>query len=128
MKKHTRVLMTKIGQDGHDRGIKVVTTMLRDAGLEVIYTGPWQTPESITQVAIEEDVDIIGVSSLSYDHPLIFKLLDLLKENDVNIPVILGGIIPRSDAEELKKAGVKEVFHPGSTIESILECIEKVTA
>ena len=125
--KKIRFLMTKIGQDAHDRGVNVVATMLRDAGIEVIYTGIWQTPESVTQAAIQEDVDIIGISSLTYDHPLIFKLLDLLKEKHADIPVVAGGIIPSDEAEDLKRAGVKEVFNPGCTIETILECVHKVT-
>ena len=126
MKKHIRVLMTKLGQDGHDRGVKVITSMLRDAGLEVIYTGPWQTPESVTQVAIQEDVDIIGISSLTFDHPLIYNLIGQLKQNGAEIPIIAGGIIPTKDAKELESAGVKKVFHPGSTIDSILEIINDV--
>lgn len=126
MKKHIRVLMTKLGQDGHDRGVKVITSMLRDAGLEVIYTGPWQTPESVTQVAIQEDVDIIGISSLTFDHPLIYNLMGQLKKNKVEIPIIAGGIIPTKDARDLENAGVKKVFHPGSTIDSILEIINNV--
>ena len=125
--KKIRLLMSKIGQDAHDRGVKVVTTMLRQAGIEVIYTGIWQTPESVVQAAIQEDVDIIAISTLTYDHPLIFKILDLLKEKHADIPVVAGGIIPSDEAEDLKKAGLKEVFNPGCSIETMLECIHRVT-
>lgn len=106
MEKKIRVLIAKPGLDGHDRGAKVVAKALRDAGMEVIYTGLRQTPEQIISAAIQEDVDIIGLSILSGAHMSICrKILNLMEENNFNVPVFVGGIIPADDVVELKKNG-----------------------
>ena len=117
-----RVLIAKPGLDGHDRGAKVVARALRDAGMEVIYTGLRQTPESIVESAIEEDVDLIGLSILSGAHMVLFpRVLKLLKEKKAgDIGVFAVGIIPDEDARRLKKAGVKAIFGPGATLEEIV--------
>ncbi|ACJ75859.1 methylmalonyl-CoAmutase, subunit alpha [Thermosipho africanus Ob7] len=130
MEKKIRVLIAKPGLDGHDRGAKVVSKALRDAGMEVIYTGLRQTPEQIVKAAIQEDVDVIGLSILSGAHMSICKkVLDLMKENDIeNIPVFVGGIIPEDDARELKKMGIKEVFGPGTPLSTIVEKIKGLFA
>ena len=117
-----RILVAKPGLDGHDRGAKVVARALRDAGMEVIYTGLHQTPEQIVQTAIQEDADAIGLSVLSGAHMTLFrKVIDLLTERDAtDIVVFGGGIIPESDMERLKAAGVSGVFTPGATLEQIV--------
>ena len=116
-----RVLVAKPGLDGHDRGAKVIARALRDAGMEVIYTGLRQTPEQIVSAALEEDVEFIGLSILSGAHVAIVpRLMGLLnKKNMSDIQVVLGGIIPESDVESMKKHGVAAVFPPGTPIESI---------
>jgi len=121
-----RVIMAKAGLDGHDRGVKVVSAILRDAGMEVIYLGPYQTPQSIVQAAIEEDADVIGLSSLSGEH-LSFapKVVELLRENKLSdILLIMGGVIPVEDIPALKEMGVAEVFTAGSLTQSIIDFIE----
>jgi methylmalonyl-CoA mutase, C-terminal domain len=126
MTRHSiRVLLTKLGLDGHDRGIKVVASALRDAGMEVIYTGLWQTPEQVASAAADEDVDVIGVSLLSGAHlTLVPQLLSLLDEQGVShIPTIVGGIIPQEDATVLLAAGVAKVFGPGTTADELVEFI-----
>jgi len=117
-----RVLIAKPGLDGHDRGAKVVARALRDAGMEVIYAGLRQTPEEIVRAALEEDVDIIGLSILSGAHMALFpRILVLLKENKAgSIPVFAGGIIPDEDARRLKKAGIRAIFGPGTSLEEIV--------
>jgi len=114
--KKIRVLIAKPGLDGHDRGAKVVARALRDAGMEVIYTGLRQTPEQIVETAIQEDVDVIGLSILSGAHTHLFpKVMELLKENCIkDIIVMGGGVIPKEDIPELKKAGIAEIFTPGT--------------
>lgn len=123
-----RALVAKPGLDGHDRGAKVLAHALRDAGMEVIYTGLHQTPEMIVNSAIQEDVDVICVSILSGAHNRIFpEILELLKnKNASEIPVIAGGIIPDRDIAELKKIGVKEVFTPGSELKTIVDFIKRL--
>ena len=117
-----KVMIAKPGLDGHDRGAKVVARALRDAGMEVIYTGIRQTPEQIVQSAVDEDVDVLGLSILSGAHmKLVPKVLELLKEKDARIPVFVGGIIPEEDAKELKKMGVVEVYGPGTSTEKVAE-------
>jgi methylmalonyl-CoA mutase C-terminal domain/subunit len=122
----TRVLIAKPGLDGHDRGAKVVARALRDAGMEVIYTGLRQTPEQIVQAAIQEDVDAVGLSVLSGAHMHLFeRVIELLKEAGVDdIPVFGGGIIPDQDIPELKKMGVVEIFQPGTTTTEIIQFLE----
>ncbi len=124
-----RVLVTKIGLDGHDRGIKVVARMLRDAGFEVIYTGLFQTPESVIAAAIDEDVDAIGVSMLSGAHEALVPLVTAgLREAGADIPVILGGIVPESDMADMHDAGVAAVLTPGATGEEVVAAVTKAIA
>ena len=120
-----RVVVAKPGLDGHDRGAKVVARALRDAGMEVIYTGLHQTPEQIVQTAIQEDADAIGLSVLSGAHMTLFrKVIDLLTERDAtDIVVFGGGIIPDADIPQLKAIGVAEVFTPGTPTHSIVEWV-----
>ncbi len=122
-----RVLVGKVGLDGHDRGAKVVAQALRDAGMEVIYTGLRQTPEQIVEAALQEDVQVIGLSILSGAHmQLLPPVLEMLRDQDSSdIIVIVGGIIPREDIAYLKENGVAEVFTPGSTTEEIVSFINK---
>ena len=118
-----RVLIAKVGLDGHDRGAKVVAAALRDAGMEVIYTGLRKTPEVIVEAAIQEDVDAIGVSILSGAHMTILpKIVRLMKENGLEDVLLFGGgIIPERDIQELKKQGVGELFTPGASTQAIIE-------
>jgi methylmalonyl-CoA mutase, C-terminal domain len=123
-----RVLIAKPGLDGHDRGAKVVARALRDAGMEVIYTGLRQTPEMIAAAALQEDVDVIGLSILSGAHlPICQKLIELLRARGVDdVPIFVGGIIPTQDIPELKKMGVGEVFLPGTTLQQVIDGVRKV--
>ena len=127
MGRKIRVLVAKPGLDGHDRGAKVVARALRDAGMEVIYTGLHQTAEMIVDTAIQEDVDVVGLSLLSGAHMTLFvDVTKLLKENDMdNVLVVGGGIIPEDDALKLKKEGVAGVFGPGTHCDEIVEFIKK---
>ena len=125
MARTIRVVVAKVGLDGHDRGAKIIARALRDAGMEVIYTGLHQTPEQVVEAAIQEDVDAIGVSILSGAHmTLIPRIIELLKQNDAgDILVFCGGTIPRDDIPELKKLGVAEVFTPGAPTDQIVEFV-----
>lgn len=118
-----RVLIAKPGLDGHDRGAKIVARALRDAGMEVIYTGLHQTPEQIVETAIQEDVDLIGLSCLSGAHMTLFvRVMELLRAKGAgDIIVTGGGIIPEDDIPALKKAGIAEIFGPGTPLEDIVE-------
>lgn len=119
-----KVLIAKPGLDGHDRGAKVIARALRDAGMEVIYTGIRQTPEQIVQTAMDEDVDVLGISILSGAHmKLIPHILELLKQNQSTIPIVIGGIIPEADADVLKGMGVLDVYGPGTSTSEIVEKI-----
>lgn len=119
-----RILMAKIGLDYHSRGVKVISRLLRDKGFEVVYTGLYQRPEMIVATALQEDVDLIGISILSGAHlTLISKLTHLIAEQGISIPIIVGGIIPERDVAQLKKLGVKEIFGPGTTLDAISDCI-----
>ncbi|MFW9985694.1 MAG: cobalamin B12-binding domain-containing protein [Candidatus Odinarchaeota archaeon] len=122
-----RVLVAKPGLDGHDRGAKVVARALRDAGFEVIYTGLRQTPEQIAEAALQEDVDVIGLSILSGAHMRLFpEIMKLLKEKGIDdVLVIAGGIIPEEDIKPLKKMGIKAIFGPGTPTGEIVEFIRK---
>ncbi len=122
-----RVLVAKPGLDGHDRGAKVIARALRDAGMEVIYTGLRQTPEMIVNAALQEDVQVIGLSILSGAHNAIVpRLMELLREKEMtDVLVVVGGIIPDEDAAELKKLGVAEVFQPGASLEKIIQFIRE---
>ena len=127
--KKIRVLIAKPGLDGHDRGAKVIARFLRDAGMEVIYTGLRQTPEQIVSAAIQEDVDVIGLSILSGAHMVILpRVLELLREKGVagQITLVAGGIIPDADIATLKKAGVAEIFQPGASSQEIIDFIRQV--
>lgn len=123
--KRIRVLIAKPGLDGHDRGAKVIARALRDAGMEVVYTGLRQTPEQIVNAALQEDVDAIGVSILSGAHMTLFpRILELMKERDIgDVPLFGGGIIPDDDIPKLKDAGVDAVFTPGATMDEIIAYI-----
>ncbi|MEJ2748280.1 MAG: cobalamin B12-binding domain-containing protein [Anaerolineae bacterium] len=126
-----RILVAKPGLDGHDRGVKVVARALRDAGMEVIYTGLRQTPEMIVEAALQEDVNAIGLSILSGAHmPLMARIMELLAENEMDdVPVFLGGIIPNEDVPALKEMGVKGVFGPGANMNEIVAFVwEQVRA
>jgi methylmalonyl-CoA mutase C-terminal domain/subunit len=120
-----RVIVAKPGLDGHDRGAKVVARALRDAGMEVIYTGLHQTPEQIVETALQEDADAVGLSVLSGAHMTLFaKLLQLLEERDArDIVVFGGGIVPDADIPELKALGVAEIFTPGTTTQAIVDWV-----
>ena len=119
--------MAKPGLDGHDRGAKVIARALRDAGMEVIYTGLRQTPEMIVNAALQEDVQVIGLSILSGAHNAIVpRVMELLREKDMtDVKVLVGGIVPDEDAEELKRQGVAAVFQPGASLDGIVNFIKK---
>ena len=125
--KRIRVLVAKLGLDGHDRGAKVVARALRDAGFEVIYTGIRQTPEQVVEAAIQEDVDVIGVSILSGAHMTLMKrLMELLKMYGAeDIPVFLGGTIPIPDIPELKSLGIRDIFLPGTPLKKIVDSVRE---
>lgn len=123
-----RVLLAKPGLDGHDRGAKVIARALRDAGMEVIYTGLRQTPEQIASAALQEDVDVIGLSILSGAHMVIVpRVLELLREKGIadQVTLVVGGIIPDADFEPLKKAGVAQIFQPGASSQDIIDFIHR---
>jgi methylmalonyl-CoA mutase C-terminal domain/subunit len=120
-----RVLVTKLGLDGHDRGSRLVAAFLRDAGMEVIYTNPWQEIAAVVQLALQEDVDVIGISSLATDHLLVPKLTKALVEAGLgHVPVVVGGIVPDEDERMLLESGVSRVFHPGCTRDDIITEVE----
>ncbi|MCY9787652.1 MULTISPECIES: cobalamin B12-binding domain-containing protein [Nocardiopsis] len=123
----TRVVVAKPGLDGHDRGVKIVARVLRDAGVEVIYTGLRQTPEMIVAAALQEDADAIGLSVLSGAHMTIFaRVMELLRENDAtDIRVFGGGIIPDADIEELERMGVAKIFTPGAPTAEIADWVRE---
>ncbi|MCU0464907.1 MAG: cobalamin B12-binding domain-containing protein [Anaerolineae bacterium] len=125
-----RILIAKPGLDGHDRGAKVIARALRDAGFEVIYTGLRQTPDMIAEAALQEDVDVVGLSILSGAHqtlvPVIRQAMDAHELGDV--PIILGGIIPEQDAASMEAAGVRAIFGPGSSTEDIVRRIRQIVA
>jgi len=122
-----RVLVTKIGLDGHDRGSRIIAAYLRDAGMEVIYTNPWQAIDAVVALALEEDVDVIGISSLATDHLLVPKLMVALNAAGLgHVRVVVGGIVPDEDEVDLLAAGVSKVFHPGAVREEIVTEVEKL--
>lgn len=127
--KKIRVLIAKVGLDGHDRGAKVIAAALRDAGMEVIYSGLRQTPEMIVEAALQEDVDVIGVSILSGAHMTIFpEILNLMKERQMDDVLLTGGgIIPAADAEKLKQLGTGILFTPGANTNDIVDYIKEWT-
>ena len=120
----TRVLVAKVGLDGHDRGVKVVARLLRDAGFEVIYTGLFQTPDTVAAAAIDEDVDVIGLSMLSGAHMTLAPLVvEALKARGCDTPVVVGGIVPPQDVADLEAAGVAAVLGPGASADEVVETI-----
>ena len=124
-----KVLVTKIGFDGHDRGSRVVAAALRDAGMEVIYTPPWQEIAAVVKLATEEDVDVIGISSLATDHLIVPKLMAALRAADLGeVGVIVGGIVPDEDEHALLASGVAKVFHPGASLEEIAQFVREWAA
>ncbi len=124
-----KVVVTKIGFDGHDRGSRVVAAHLRDAGMEVVYTPPWQDIAAVVKLALEEDADVIGISSLATDHLLVPKLMEALRAADIaDIAVIVGGIVPARDEKLLLAAGVARVFHPGTALDAIATEVRALTA
>ena len=124
-----KVLVTKIGLDGHDRGSRIVAAHLRDAGMEVIYTPPWQEIPAVVKLAIEEDVEVIGVSSLATDHLIVPKLMAALREAGLaDVVVIVGGIVPDEDEQALLDAGVARVFHPGTPLDEISTFVAEAAA
>jgi methylmalonyl-CoA mutase C-terminal domain/subunit len=130
MTDRARVLIAKPGLDGHDRGAKVTARALRDAGMEVIYTGLRQTPEMVVEAALQEDVDAIGLSILSGAHmPLMARVLELLAANEMSdVPVFLGGIIPDEDADQLRQMGVTAVFGPGASLDDVIAAFNAAIA
>jgi methylmalonyl-CoA mutase, C-terminal domain len=115
-----RILVTKIGLDGHDRGSRIVAAACRDAGMEVIYTPPWQSIPAVVKLALEEDVDVVGISSLATDHLIVPKLMRALREAGLgHVCVVVGGIVPDHEEALLLEAGVRRVFHPGTTMDQI---------
>jgi methylmalonyl-CoA mutase, C-terminal domain len=129
-KRKIRVVVAKPGLDGHDRGAKIIARALRDAGMEVIYTGLHQTPEQIVETVIQEDADAVGLSILSGAHmTLVPRVLELLGEREAgDVVVIAGGTIPADDIAELKKLGVSEVFTPGASTQEIIEFVRRATS
>jgi methylmalonyl-CoA mutase C-terminal domain/subunit len=125
--KKIRVLIAKPGLDGHDRGAKVIARALRDAGMEVVYTGIRQTPEMIAEAALHEDVDVVGMSILSGAHMTLFpRVMELLRENDMdNVLVVTGGIIPDEDVPALNEMGIKGIFGPGTPTDQIVNFIRE---
>jgi methylmalonyl-CoA mutase C-terminal domain/subunit len=122
-----KVLVTKIGLDGHDRGSRVVAAHLRDAGMEVIYTPPWQSIDAVVDLALEEDVDVIGISALATDHRIVPKLMRALANAELDgVAVIVGGIVPDADEAALLEAGVARVFHPGTSLDDIAAYIRSI--
>ncbi|MGD0641951.1 MAG: cobalamin-dependent protein [Roseiarcus sp.] len=124
-----RVLVTKIGLDGHDRGSRIVAAFLRDAGMDVIYTPPWQSIEAVVKLATEEDVDAIGVSSLATDHLIVPNLLEALRAADLDhVGVVVGGIVPDDERPALMRAGVSAIFGPGASRDEIVGHVAALAA
>lgn len=122
-----KILVTKIGFDGHDRGSRIVAAYLRDAGMDVVYTGPWQQIPAVVKLALEEDVDVLGISSLATDHLLVPKLVEALREAGLgHVAVVVGGIVPPEDEPALRSAGVAEIFHPGASREEIVAEVSRL--
>jgi methylmalonyl-CoA mutase C-terminal domain/subunit len=124
-----RGLVAKVGLDGHDRGVKVVARLLRDAGIEVIYTGLFQTPETVAAAAVDEDVDVVGLSMLSGAHMTLAPLVvEAIRARGVDIPVVIGGIVPNSDVAELKAAGIAEILGPGAPADEVVAAVRRAAA
>jgi len=124
-----RVLVTKVGLDGHDRGVKVVARMLRDAGFEVIYGGLRQTPQTIAEMALQEDVDVVGLSMHSGGHlTLAPAVIEALRARHLEVPVVVGGIVPERDRNVLLEAGVAEVLTPGASEQAVVAAVTRAAA
>lgn len=122
-----RVLVAKVGLDGHDRGVKVVARILRDAGFEVVYTGLFQTPQTVAAAAVDEDVDVIGLSMLSGAHMTLAPMVvDELRQRGADIPVVVGGIVPDADVGPLTEVGIAAVLTPGASSQEVVETIRRV--
>jgi methylmalonyl-CoA mutase C-terminal domain/subunit len=130
MERKIKVIVAKVGLDGHDRGAKVVARALKDAGMEVVYTGLRQTPEQVVKTAVQEDADVIGVSILSGAHlELVPMIVNLMKEKGLNdVVLIVGGVIPPQDVPKLKEMGVDEVFLPGTSLKELVEKIRELVS
>ena len=128
MSKRIKAVISKLGLDSHERGAKLVASALKDAGMEVVYLGSFQIPENVVKTAIQEDADIIGLSCHSGEHlTLVPILFEVMKEKGLtNIPVILGGVIPKENVEELKRLGISGVFTYGTTMEQVVDFVEKI--
>lgn len=123
-----RVIVTKIGFDGHDRGSRVIAACLRDAGMEVIYTPPWQEIPTVVKLTMEEDADVVGISSLATDHLIVPQLVDALRQAGLSdVQVIVGGIVPAKDEAMLLEAGVAQVFHPGTALDDVVTSVRALT-
>jgi len=123
-----KVIVTKIGFDGHDRGSRVIAACLRDAGMEVIYTPPWQEISAVVKLTVEEDADVIGISSLATDHLIVPQLLAELRAAGLSdVQVIVGGIVPAKDEAMLLQSGVARVFHPGSSLDDVVESVRALS-
>lgn len=119
-----RVLVTKIGLDGHDRGSRIVAAYLRDAGMEVVYTAPWQTVDAVVTLAMQEDVEVIGLSSLATDHLIVPDLMERLREAGLgHVRVVVGGIVPEGEHRPLLASGVSRIFQPGAMRDDIVDCV-----
>jgi methylmalonyl-CoA mutase C-terminal domain/subunit len=128
VKRPPKVIVTKIGFDGHDRGSRVIAACLRDAGMEVTYTPPWQEIPTVVKLALEEDADVIGISSLATDHLIVPKLMAMLKESGLaDVQVIVGGIVPHKDEDTLIQSGVARIFHPGTSLDEVVEHVRSLT-
>jgi len=128
VKRPPKVIITKIGFDGHDRGSRVIAACLRDAGMEVIYTPPWQEITTVVKLSLEEDADVIGISSLATDHLIVPKLMAALKEAGLaDVQVIVGGIVPQKDESMLLDSGVARVFHPGTSLDEVVTQVQLLT-
>ena len=129
LKRPPRVIVTKIGLDGHDRGSRVIAACLRDAGMEGIYTPPWQEVPAVVKLALEEDADVIGISSLATDHLIVPRLMSALCDAGLSdVQVIVGGIVPHKDEAMLLASGVAQVFHPGTSLDEVVEHVRALTA
>jgi methylmalonyl-CoA mutase C-terminal domain/subunit len=123
-----RVVLAKIGLDGHDRGVRVLARALRDAGMEVIYIGPWASVDEVVATAVQEDADLVGISSLAYDHLLVPGLMNDLRVAGFTGAVVVGGTIQSADVPALEAAGVARVFHPGEPLEEVIAALRSVAA
>jgi len=123
-----KVVLAKIGLDGHDRGVRILARALRDAGMEVVYLGPWAPIEEVVQAAVQEDAQIVGVSSLAYDHLIVPDMMEQLGAAGWDGRVLVGGVVQAQDIPELEAAGVARVFHPGEALEEVVAAVREFAA